>query len=250
MSDSNGSNLVLSFEPEALERCFVAADVLDDVYDQPHLEYALLGLAAQSRPFHVVATLLLAGQDVSVGGVYQSGHNVLSMRHEIIALSKHLKVPLVPVAFVHRHPGACQPSIIDDEFLIGVFLDQTSTVVSLKETRTVSADDPHYACLDGRKARQRSDPNSARRMKREVEFSIAFSLIVNKGRDHYLYAVRKERCRFCSEDRIRFVPAKLAVSPDRALSQQERNQIRVELKSEVAAKLRFEGSTLNVGVDR
>ena len=121
MSTLDRPNLGLSFEPEALERCYAVADVLEEVYDRPYLEYGLIGLAARSRPFHVVATPLLAGQDVSAGSVYQSGHNVLFMRHEVGALSKRLRLCLVPIVFIHRHPGDCRPSMIDNEFLAGTF---------------------------------------------------------------------------------------------------------------------------------
>lgn len=241
------TNLILSFEPEALERCYVVADILEEVYDFPYLEYGLIGLAARSRPFHVVATPLLAGQDVSGGSVYQSGHNVLSMRREISALSRRLRLPLILATFVHRHPLSCRPSAIDDEFLAGTFVDQVSTAVSFKEVRRVTAGDPHYTCLDGARMSQRTRTHGARDLAVEVEFSIAFSLIVNKDRDHHVYAVRNERCQYCTEDRIRFVPAELAVSPESSLSQQKRNQIRVELELEIAAKLRFRGDAAQIG---
>lgn len=248
MSAFDEPHVVVSFEPKALERCYAVADVLEEVYGRSYAEYGLIGLAARSKPLLVAATPLLTGQHVSTGSVHQSGHNVLSMRHEISTLSKRLRLPLVPVAFIHRHPYGCEPSIIDDEFLGGPFIDQVSTVVSFSETRKVIPGDSHYACLDRRAMSQPSHTKRARRTMLEVEFSIAFSLIVNKNRDHYVYAARKERCPYCAEVSIRFVPAELAVSPDRALSQWERNRIRKELESEVAAKVRFDCDAAHMGI--
>ncbi|MBI4718246.1 MAG: hypothetical protein HY763_10605 [Planctomycetes bacterium] len=239
MSQSNPSHATISFAPEALERCFAVAQVLAEVYDRPEVEYGLVGLAAQSRPFHVLATPLLAGQEVGAASVHQPGCQVLSMRREISALSEGLGLTLVPIAFIHRHPHGCTPSAIDDEFLAGPFIDQVSTVVSFRESTTINPGHSHYGCLSRRALSQPAPVPKADDARLEVEWSVAFSLIVNGRRDHHLYAVRKERCPYCTEGSTRFVAAELAVSPDRALPPQERRRIREELVSEIAVKVRF-----------
>ena len=54
--------LPLAFDPIALERCFLVADLLAEEFAHPALEYALVGLSTASQPLHIRWTLLLPGQ--------------------------------------------------------------------------------------------------------------------------------------------------------------------------------------------
>ena len=102
---TNLEEVVLRFDREALERCYEVARVLDEDFDRPMTEYALLGLARASDPLRVIATPLLPRQRVTPASVEQRGSGVLAMRREIEATSAQLGEPLVPITFVHRHPG-------------------------------------------------------------------------------------------------------------------------------------------------
>ena len=80
----------LSCDPRALEKCFLVADILADCYGKPYVEYALAGLADRTRPFHLLKTVVLPGQEVTSACVYQSGFNVFRLREEAAVLSKRL----------------------------------------------------------------------------------------------------------------------------------------------------------------
>ena len=127
---ASGRPLTLSIEALAFERCIETAHVLRDVFAQPELEYAMLGLADEARLHHVVATPLLVGQHVTRSTVEQPGRQVLRMRGVIEALSRHWGRRLLPVAFIHRHPRGCEASRTDLDFLHGPFVDQVSTLAS------------------------------------------------------------------------------------------------------------------------
>jgi hypothetical protein len=126
---------ILYIKPEALERCFLVANILEQVFERPNLEYGLIGLARKDDPLHVVATPLLPGQYVNAATVFLPGHNVFRLRSEMANLSKRLG-PLLPIAFIHRHLGGCLMSSIDDEFL-PVLADQVSTAFVKQEFREI-----------------------------------------------------------------------------------------------------------------
>ena len=195
--------LTLTLEASALERCFLAADILDEVYGEPLVEYGLLGLAHPSHPFHVVETPLLTGQSVTGNSVIQSGANVLRMRREIAALAQDRNAPLLPITFIHRHPKDCRPSNVDNEFLSGVFIDQISTATTFQESlRGEPADFLCPKCASSMPSRvrraQRRDESTV-----EIEYAVCFSLIVNKERQHSITAVRKQFCPACGEGQLR-----------------------------------------------
>jgi hypothetical protein len=189
----------LSFSARALERCFLAADVLRDEFGQPRMEYALLGLSAARRPFHVLATPLLCGQHATPSTVVQRGRDVLRMRAEIERLSRRCGRRLRPVVFIHRHNGSCEASQTDRDFLRGVFVDQLSTL------------SPH---------------------------AVAFSLIVNEARQHRLYAVRRV-WGADGRPALADVVARLAASPSLPLGAGARAELRAELAAEIRARLSF-----------
>jgi rRNA maturation protein Nop10 len=216
MATRPDSELVLSIEPAALERCYLVADILHEEHGEARMEYALLGLSDESDPLHVLATPLLPGQRVTPASVEQSGHDVLRMRAEIEVLSHRLRRRLVPIAFVHRHLTTCDASTTDDEFVRGVFIDQVSTVVSFEETRRVGA-----RAVRG-------------------EYALCFSLIVNREREHRLYAVRKDTCPRCGRCEVRYVPARLAPVQRHTRSQLARDLLRAHLREEIAARIVFD----------
>ena len=117
MLNHSDSEVLLSFDPLVLERCYLVADILHDEFAESYMEYGLLGLADESKPFHVVATPLLVGQNVTTASVEQPGRQVLRMREEMETLSHRMQRQLVPIAFIHRHPSCCEASATDDAFI-------------------------------------------------------------------------------------------------------------------------------------
>jgi hypothetical protein len=240
MGSPEQSELLLSFDPAALERCFLIAEILDEDYPAGPMEYALLGLAAAENPFHVLVTLLLPGQRVSAASVDQPGHAVLRMRREIEALSSQMQRRLVPIVFVHRHPRKCDASAIDEAFLTGVWVDQIATLISFEELRPVTLDDFPCRCteLDSHGRRREADRRDLERIR--VDVGVCFSLILNASREHRLYAARKDRCFRCGESAVRQVPARLLLDHSRVISEQEREAIRKSLSEEIEAKIEFQ----------
>lgn len=238
--DSELSELLLSFDSRALERCVLAADILAEEFDEPFMEYALLGLADERMPFHVIATPLLVGQIVSRSKVEQPGRQVLRMRDEVEALSRRMRRPLVPITFIHRHPGGCRASTTDHDFLRTVFVDQVSTLVSFQEECRIDAAHPPCACegLQRRLRETASDGNDFVDLR--SEWGVAFSLIVNRMRDHRIYAVRKTTCSFCGRSEVSEVPARIIPDPHSSSLAMDRVGMRSHLKREIEAKIRFE----------
>ena len=234
------SEVLLSFDPLALERCYLVAEILHDEFAEPFVEYGLLGLADQAKPFHVVATPLLPGQSVTAASVEQPGRQVLRMRDEMETLAHRMQRQLVPIAFIHRHPSCCDASITDDVFLRGVFVDQVSTVVSFEEVRPVDAADPPCSC-PGVQGLLRDSSRSGRGLvELRSEYAIAFSLIVNRERDHRLYAVRKATCSFCGRSALSEVPARIAPDPRSRVSERDRAGLRSPLEREIREKISFD----------
>ena len=234
---------VLSFDPVAMERCFLVADILAEVYEELYTEYGLIGLATQSKPFHVVATPVLPGQRVTTVSVYQSGHNVFRLRREMNILSERLGQPLVPIAFIHRHPGGCGMSYTDEEFLTGAFADQVSTVVTLSERRIIQPNDFSCRCEEIERLVQQSLRDNAEREPVTIEYSICFSIIVNREREFSIDAAREQFCPFCKKSTVRLVPATLHISSEEQLTEGKLRKLRRQLEVEIEAKLRFEPFT-------
>jgi hypothetical protein len=230
----------LAFDPLALEACYLVADILRCEFDAPYMEYALLGLSTQSHPLHVVATPLLPGQRVTSASVEQPGRQVLRMRREIEALSRRLRQPLLPIAFIHRHPASCDASPTDDAFIRGVFVDQVATVVRFEDVRGVEASKHHRGCPEVRRHLPESAVGSRDSTALRGECGMAFSLIVNGEREHRLYGVRKRTCASCGRDEVAYVPARLAGDPRGWISPLDRALLRRRLEREIRAKIHFE----------
>ena len=232
-----GTEAALSIDALAFARCFAAADILAEQYGKEKSEYALIGLAAEDDPLRVIATPLLPGQRVTRSSVDQSGHDVLRMRREIGALSDRMGLRLVPIAFVHRHPGACDASALDRKFLTGVFIDQVSTAVGWHEVIAIGPGQPPCRCAEmqrrWREAFERGSPGSL-----TIEYALCFSLIVNRNRDHCIYAARADFCPLCSRRSVREVPARLAPVEAISLSTGQRRA----LEAEIAEKIVFDHS--------
>jgi hypothetical protein len=242
----NPHEIVLRFEPEALERCYAAADILDEDFGRPTMEYALLGLASATDPLRVVATPLLPRQRVTSASVDQPGHGVFAMRREIEALSESQGRRLIPISFIHRHPGSCAASAIDLDFLTGPFLRQLSTLVRFDGLApedlccaSCSAPAPGPAAAD-------EDPGSAARP--GSRSGLAFSLIVNRRREHWLYAATRTDCSVCTGPVIRLLPARLASDGEALFSRKERALRQASLREEIAAKIELPSETLWAGV--
>jgi len=228
---------VLSFHPVALERTFVVADILAERYDEPFVEYGILGLGQQSNPFHVLETPILPGQRASVNFVFQPGRQVLHTRREIELLSKRRKHPLVPIALVHRHPGACGMSSIDVDFFVNVFVNHIATAVLLREPYVPGGEDFGCGCGTSRTRKQQTGGSAP---EVTIDYAVAFSLIVNRSREYSIDAVRKSWCPFCAKPQVRLLPAELRVQPVRTLSESERRRIRSTLDVEIEAKIEFD----------
>jgi hypothetical protein len=229
----------LSIDYVAMERCFLVADILAEVYDEPYTEYGLIGLGTQSRPFHVVAAPVLPGQRITATSVYQSGYNVFRLRKEVHFLSERMGLSLVPIAFIHRHPGGCGISSIDEEFLTGPFVDQVSTIVALSERRIVRPGD-FSCCEEIEKLIQQPHKGKVKLEPVRIDYSVCFSIIVNKEREFSIYAARKQFCPFCQKSTVRLVPAALRISPKDQPTEDELLKRRSQLEVEMEAKLEFE----------
>jgi hypothetical protein len=235
MRYSAETSLIVSFDALALERCFLAAEILDAKNERP-IEYGLIGLAAPTNPFHVVATPLLCGQEGTETTVRQSGRAVLRMREEIAALSEQLQTPLLPIAFIHRHPGPCHISETDDEFLTTVFVDQVAAAVFATGARPISPGGPLRAAVQPSSLR----PGCAHLCTNESEplFAVAsFGLIVNRFRQFCVYAVYRESCALCRSSRVGYVPCRLVVRPDRPVEPEERRKLLDDLEMEIEQKV-------------
>lgn len=227
------------FTPAALERCFLVADVFDACFGEPWTEYGLLGLAFAEDPYHVVACPLLPGQRIANTSMHQPGCDVIRMRREVESLSEQVGRTLVPISFVHRHPGVCDMSATDHAFLESVFLEQVSTVLTHRNVRMLDSHDLACDCLP--RSRKDSDSSSeGKRLAADIEYSVAFSLIVNKEREHAIHAAEKRWCPVCGRAQVSQVPAALIRSTKRPLTRRERLRLQVELEAEIRAKVRFE----------
>lgn len=221
---------VLSFDPVAWHRCFLVADLLAECYDKSYLEYALIGLANREEPLRVVETLLLVDQLVTDVSVNQSGHSVLRMRAVIDELSQRQERDLIPIVFIHRHPADCQMSEIDDEFFRTALVDQLSTLVAFTD------DDTSYRCEC--RGAARPTPVWEQVKPEPIEYGLAFGLIVNREREHRIYAIRKDWCGRCGSSSVRYVPAKIDLRPERALRAHEQQSARTDLAGEIRKKIR------------
>lgn len=226
-----------------MERCFLVANILAEVYEDPYTEYGLIGLATQSKPFHVVATPVLPGQRVTAVSVYQSGYDVFRLRREMHFLSERSGLPLVPIAFIHRHPGGCGMSLTDEEFLTGPFVDQVSTVVTLSEKRIVQLGDFSCRCEGIERLVRQNLRDNAERELTKIEYSVCFSIIVNRGRESSIYAARKQFCPFCKKSTVHLVPAAIHISAGDQPTEDKMRKLRSQLEVEIEAKLQFEPFT-------
>jgi hypothetical protein len=240
--EMNNEPYVLTVEPIAMERCFLVADILAEIYNQEHLEYGLIGLATQANPFHVVATPLLPRQQISYCSVHVRGNDVFRIRREMDILSKRMGQPLVPITFIHRHPGACGMSSIDSEFL-RVFIDQVSAVYTLEDRREVGPEELDCHCI---RIRQKSQRHSMHRPAR-IEYSVCFSLVVNRRREISIDAVRKQWCPFCHKPSVKFVDSKLDINTKLYIADNERDKLKKHLEVEIEAKVIFDRKLSTIG---
>jgi hypothetical protein len=240
MTTDLNSEVLLSFDPRALERCYRVADILHDDFEAPYTEYALLGLSTESNPFHVVETPLLPGQSVTSATVKQPGRQVLRMRREIEMLSRRMQQQLLPIVFIHRHPSRCDASATDEAFIRGVFVDHVFTAISFEEVRVVEATERHCDCPGMQRLFRESSVDGRGPVTLRSECGIAFSLIVNREREHRLYGVRRSMCPFCDRAEVHSIPARLATGPNGWISPLDRVLLRRRLEGEIRTRISFE----------
>ncbi len=240
---TNPEEIMLRFEPEALERCYATADILAEDFGRPTTEYALLGLAPATDPLRVVATPLLPGQRATPTSVEQPGRGVFAMRREIEALSESHGRRLIPISFIHRHPQACAASAIDLDFLVGPFLRQLSTVVRFDglagDASCCSSSSAAAPCPLA------PDEDHGTGARPGSQSGLAFSLIVNRMREHRLYAATRAECPLCSGPDIRLLPARLVCEGQAPLSRREYALLQANLREEIAAKIEFPATSLS-----
>jgi hypothetical protein len=232
--------ITLSFTPAALFRCTATAQILREQYDEPFAEFGLLGLARRSKPWHIIATPLLSGQQVTSASVFSAGRAVFRLRSEVEQLSRKLRTELVPACFLHRHPGATTPSGIDREFAETVFIDQVASAISFTTSGNYQLRIGH---APGERSAGKGD-NSPRNSQRievdlELEWAICMSYIFNSEGEYSVFAIRKDYCPVCESARTRSVPVSVSRKPDRDLSKAARERVLRALKREVEAKIRI-----------
>lgn len=238
MTTASSEPCEIRFRPEALARCFLVAQVLRERFDEPLLEYAMLGVARASDPRHVVATPLLHGQDVATCYVEASGRNVLKMRSEMAELGRRFGERLVPTCFVHRHPSvSVDPSDTDIRFASEVLINQVSAVHTSTVSQVLT---PEFHSRDRTHAGSVHCPLSdggAQPRRAQVESSVAFSLIVSATGERYVFAVRRDWCPACGVPRTYLVPATLVREPEEAFAESALDRLRAELEVEVEQKI-------------
>ena len=228
----------------ALEKCFLTGQSLED-HGIKFTEYGLIGLAERSGlPFHVKIALLLTGQQVDAGSVYQAGLDVLRMRGEIEKMSLRLNKDLIPVAFIHKHSGFLGMSNTDYDFLTTTFADQASSCCAL----------PYEDIFWRRRFNCRCKKTTIFGLLRgcnleslnNVYYNVCFSIIVTS--DHFaIYAARKIWCIRCGHSTVNLVPAKLVVKGNRTFTLGEKERHRRELESEIKAKIRLKSELTRFG---
>lgn len=120
----------------------------------------------------------------------------------------------------------------DRTFLTEVFLNQVSTLSTCRAVRALDPDQLACSCL----AEAHGKPLAA-----EVEFSVAFSLVVNRKREHSICAAERIWCPVCGRSEDSLAPAALIRPTARPLTRRERVRMQVGLKAEIKAKVVFEG---------
>ncbi len=243
---TNPGEIMLRFEREALERCYATADILAEDFGRPATEYALLGLAPAADPLTVVATPLLPRQRVTPASVEQPGRGVFAMRREIEALSESQGRRLIPISFIHRHPSSCAASTIDLDFLVGPFLRQLSTVVRFDGLAWADSCCSSSSAAAPCPLAPDEDPGTGARL--GSQSGLAFSLIVNRMREHRLYAATRAECPLCSGPDIRLLPARLSSDGEAHFSRKERASLQASLREEISAKIEFLPETPSGGV--
>jgi hypothetical protein len=165
------------------------------------------------------------------------------MRKEIEMLSHRMQQQLLPIAFIHRHPAQCDASATDEAFLRGVFVDHVFTVKSFEEVRVLEAGERPCDCPGMQRFFRESSADGREPVTLRSECGIAFSLIVNREREHRLYAVRRSLCPFCWRAEVHSVPARLAPAPAGWVSPVECALRQRRLEWEVRTRIRFEAGS-------
>lgn len=236
---------VLYIDACAMERIFLTGQCLQDS-GLKFTEYGLIGLAERSElPFHVISTPLLTGQQVNACSVHQAGFQVLSMRREIENMSVRLNKDLIPVAFIHKHPGFLGMSFTDYNFLVTTFADQVSSCIALPykgrflqsrfKCQCEEKEKNIFGIILGRNAESLN----------KIYYSMSYSIIVNRDR-FAIYAARKIWCARCGHSTVNIVPAKLIVKPRRKLTASEKESIRRELEPEIRAKIKLKPELIQI----
>jgi hypothetical protein len=235
---SGARPFVLFMEPAALERCFLIADVLAEEHGDPSSEYALIGLARRSRPFHVFDVLMLGGQEVTSGSVRVAGRNVAKAAREMDQVAERIGEAVFCPLFVHRHPpGSVDPSDVDDLFLIHVFVEQIATAARFSEIRVVTPSDWECDCFDRLDSHAMAPRAGRLERAMRVEFSVAFSLILNRRRQFSIDSAEILYCPECGAPRTRLAPAVLALPNRWMTSGVPDPQLKHDLATEIGRKI-------------
>lgn len=224
--------------PLIMEEWFIIAEILAESYDRPYVEYGLVGLTTLKTPFRIAATCLLPDQKVSSVSVYQSGRDMFNLRKEVRLLSKKAGERLIQTVFIHRHPGSCDMSSTDIEFVTTTFSDLVSAVQVFKEKRQPDPDELDCYCFHKKPGSKKDAVSTGDDM--EVEFSVCFSIIVNRERDYSINAARKTWCPICQRPAVRLVPAELEKKSDTQVSDSQLKKLKSRLELEIENKIMFE----------
>ncbi|MFQ5496083.1 MAG: hypothetical protein ACE5EX_11960, partial [Phycisphaerae bacterium] len=214
----------------AFHRCWIAADVLDEAFGEPQLEYGLIGLARPSDPCHVVKTVLLGDQRVTGTSVIQPAAAGREMRRtfEKIARTSGASVPAI---WIHRHPsGDCTMSAVDNGFFMGPWINDVSAALPTGQGARMSPTD--FGC-----------PCARSRDVIDVEYCTAAALIVSRGaeRRHKIYGLIQEFCLACRTSRVRYVPATIRADSFQPLTAAEHAAVVTAMTREIEVCLTIDG---------
>ena len=81
-------------------------------------------------------------------------------------------------------------------------------------------------------------------MPRQIDYGLAFSLVVNREREHAIEAALKQWCPVCQRPSVSLVPARLRLSGVSELTGAERRRLQRALSVEIEAKLQFDPDPL------
>ena len=117
------------------------------------------------------------------------------------------------------------------------FSDTVSSLLWFKKIRKLNIEDFDCDCLRLRNP-ERGVLESNQICRKAIEYSMCFSLVVNRERMAELTVVEKRYCAYCGTPSVRIENAKVCISPKERLSSRQLQRLRRALEVEIEAKVK------------